>query len=104
MLSLFLSNLYYEQLMDDFEDVATKEKQFMKIWNRFIKSHINRADSALPNTCMEFVNAFSSIMIEQDLRQNFLLHLFNLWDESLLSGNGILACMAQYDSAKTAAV
>ena len=37
-------------------------------------------------------------MISRNLRYNFLLHLLNLWDNSLLAAHHISHCMAVVDS------
>ena len=37
-------------------------------------------------------------MISHNLRYNFLLHLLNLWDNSLLAAHHISHCMAVVDS------
>ncbi|KAF1324533.1 Polycomb protein, partial [Globisporangium splendens] len=65
-----------EKLLDEFEDVALEEKEFMKKWNRHVKE--NR-------------------IMERGLRYNFLLHLFNLWDNSLLNSRAIIDCMLIVD-------
>jgi len=87
-----------EQLLDEFEDVSTKEKKFMKVWNRFIKSHTIIADNSLPSSCMNFLRNQYYMLQENDLRQNLLLHFMNLWDEGLLSSKHIMDCMVEYDS------
>jgi hypothetical protein len=33
-----------ERLMDEFEDVTSKEKAFMKLWNRFLHRHAILSD------------------------------------------------------------
>lgn len=36
-------------------------------------------------------------LVEHGLRHNFLLHLFNLWDNSLLNSRAIIDCMIIVD-------
>mmetsp|Transcript_62832 Transcript_62832/g.185557 ORF Transcript_62832/g.185557 Transcript_62832/m.185557 type:complete len:264 (+) Transcript_62832:1019-1810(+) len=87
-----------EVLMDDFDDVMGTEKVFMKIWNMFMKSHIITADKDFPQKCTEFVSAHGRKLVRLNLRQNLMLHLFNLWDSRLLSPSHILSCISAYDS------
>jgi len=47
---------------------------------------------------MSFIERHSQEIIQYDLRQNLLLHLFNLWDFSLVSSSHILACMESFDA------
>ena len=83
--------------MDDFGDVSEKEKVFMKLWNRFIKLHTVIADRAIAKKCMVFLSEHRNELITFDLRQNFLLHLFNLWDNCIISSSNISAIMTSYD-------
>lgn len=90
--------LRLSQLLDDFEDISVKEKQFMKLWNQFIKSHTIVSDGDLPDRCVAFITSYLNEMRKLDLRQNLLLHLFNLWDSGLVSSAHVLCCMEEYDS------
>eukprot|EP00581_Thalassiosira_minuscula_P010390 CAMPEP_0183710410 /NCGR_PEP_ID=MMETSP0737-20130205/6144_1 /TAXON_ID=385413 /ORGANISM="Thalassiosira miniscula, Strain CCMP1093" /LENGTH=517 /DNA_ID=CAMNT_0025938671 /DNA_START=78 /DNA_END=1631 /DNA_ORIENTATION=+ len=87
------------ELLDEFEDVTEKEKQFMKLWNKFIKCNHVIADREVPRKCHEFVLGHRKQLMEGGLRLNLLLHLFNLWDSGVISSNRILSCMAAFDSA-----
>jgi hypothetical protein len=86
-----------EKLIDDFDDVSEKEKKFMNLWNRFIKCHHVIADRDIPRKVESFIVMNREKLREGDLRTNLLLHLTNLWDESLISSNRISSCMAIYD-------
>jgi hypothetical protein len=87
------------ELLDELEDVTAREKQFMKLWNRFIKSNHIIADKDVPLKCHEFVLIHRN-QLNAGLRLNFLLHLFNLWDSGVISSNRISHCMSMLDSAK----
>jgi len=86
-----------EGALSEFDDVSVKEKAFMNIWNIFIKSHTIIPDRSIPSLTYKFAEMLS-VFHAHNLRQNLLLHLFNLWDSSLVSSQHILLCMTTYDS------
>ena len=86
------------ELLDELEDVSAKEKQFMKLWNRFIKSNHLIADRDMPAKCHEFIVIHRKQLLNAGLRLNLLLHLFNLWDSGVISSNRILHCMSMFDA------
>lgn len=67
-----------EEMIDEFNDVSSHEKIFMKLWNRFIKVHITIADKDIPKLCMAFIQEHKVTLKSDGLRDNLLLHLFNL--------------------------
>ena len=86
-----------EKLIDDFEDVSKKEKQFMKLWNRYIRCHHVIADRDIPWKVERFILTNREKLKEGDLRMNLLLHLSNLWDFGLISSRLVSICMMLYD-------
>lgn len=82
------------KLIEEFEDVSGKEKRFMNMWNVFIKSHCVIADRDIPGKCQEFIQKYKDQLINEGLRTNVLLHLFNLWDDGVMSSGNILVCMS----------
>ena len=86
------------ELLDELEDVSPKEKQFMKLWNRFIKSNHLIADRDMPEKCDEFIAIHRKQLLNAGLRLNLLLHLFNLWDSGVISSNRIFHCMSMFDA------
>jgi hypothetical protein len=84
-------------LIGEFEDISDREKKFMQLWNRFIKSHIVIADRDMPGKCQEFIRTHINELRSGEMRSNLLLHLMNLWDAGVVSSNRILACMNQFD-------
>jgi hypothetical protein len=88
------------ELLDELEDVSAREKQFMKLWNRFIKSNHIIADRDVPLKCQEFILMHRKQLLNAGLRLNLLLHLFNLWDSGVISSNRILHCMSMFDAAE----
>ncbi len=85
------------ELLDEFEDVSSEEKQFMIIWNRFIKSNHVIGDRHMPDKCDEFILKNRKQLIDAGLRVQLLLHLFHLWDSGVISSNRIRRCMTLFD-------
>lgn len=88
------------ELLDEFEDVAAEEKQFMTLWNRFIKSAHVIGDRDMPGKCHAFVLKHRTKLIDAGLRMQLLLHLFHLWDSGVISSNRIHQCMELCDGNK----
>ena len=86
-----------EKLIDSFDDVSQKEKQFMKLWNRFIKCHHVIADRDIPRKVESFIASHRDKLKEGELRNQTLLHLLNLLDFGLISSNFLTVCMIMYD-------
>lgn len=58
------------------------------------------ADSQIPNCCMKFVAEKGRELLSRGLYHNFLLHLVNLYDFSLLHPQFISQIMAQLDKVR----
>lgn len=78
--------------------MSESEKKFLKLWNGFIQSHTLISDFSIPGRCMDFVRAYANDLNANDLRQDLTLHLYNLWDNGLVSSLHIVECMMEYDS------
>ena len=85
--------------MDEFEDVTSQEKRLMKMWNRFMRSHVVVPDSAVPTRCLKFLRSRMDQLIEHDLREEWLLHLCNFWEFGLISSSFLLSCITELDEA-----
>ncbi|CAH0492236.1 unnamed protein product [Peronospora farinosa] len=86
-----------ERLLDEFEDVSLEEKEFMKMWNRHVKEFKILADFMVASSCRMFARKHGKWLLDHGLRHNFLLHLLNLWDNSLLNSRAIIDCMLIVD-------
>lgn len=86
------------ELLNELEDVTSKEKQFMGLWNRFIKCNHVLADKDLPSKCHDFILIYRNKLRSTGLRLNLLLHLMNLWDSSVISSKRISHCMLIFDA------
>ncbi|EGZ23744.1 hypothetical protein PHYSODRAFT_324933 [Phytophthora sojae] len=89
-----------EKLLDEFEDVSLEEKEFMKKWNRHVKEFKILADFMVASSCRKFARDHGKWLLDHGLRHNFLLHLLNLWDNSLLNSRAIIDCMLIVDQYK----
>ena len=85
------------ELLEDIEDVTPKEKMFMNLWNGYIKCNHVRADRDMSFKCCDFVQVHCKELGRGELRLNLLLHLFNLWDNGVISEDRILVCMEVFD-------
>ena len=84
--------------MDEFEDVSKEEKMFMKMWNRFIFYNKILADFEVHQRCIDFAKAKGAEILKKGLRENFLLHLINMWDFALLRSDTMIECMLIVDN------
>lgn len=87
-------------MIDEFTDVNEGEKEVMKMWNMHCMKHNYIADSQIPNCCMKFVSERGRELVSRGLYHNFLLHLVNLYDFSLLHPQFISHIMSQLDKVK----
>ncbi|KAG5190822.1 VEFS-Box of polycomb protein-domain-containing protein [Tribonema minus] len=88
------------RLIDEYEDVSAEEKAFMKLWNMHTRAFETPSDSSVPLSCAVFARRFAPALLQRGLRANFVLHLFNLWDNCLVSPKHIHACMAIVNNAE----
>jgi hypothetical protein len=56
------------------------------------------AYNQVPESCHLFAAQQGAILHTHGLRYNFLLHLFNFWDNSLIAASHISSCMAIVDA------
>lgn len=86
-----------ECVLKELGDVSHKEKMFMNVWNRFMESHSVTADRVVPVKCKNFLTTYHAMLIKEELRDQFLLHLMNLWDNRLIPSRVIVALMKLFD-------
>jgi polycomb protein SUZ12 len=75
--------------IQEFADVNSGEKEIMRLWNLHILHNNFIADSQVFNACETFIEYFGSFILENNLVNNFYLHLANLSDYGLLDANKI---------------
>lgn len=77
-------------LMSDFADVNEGEKEIMKLWSLHCLKFNYVADSQIFTACQLFIDLHTEILIENNLINNFILHLINLSDHNLLKRNCLI--------------
>ena len=76
--------------LEEFEDVTAAEKDFMFAWDAFMRGRALFADALLPDAVALFaIDQRAALRAAPALRHCFTLHMVNLWDYGLLSGEQI---------------
>lgn len=71
-------------MIDEFTDVNEGEKELMKLWNLHCLKYGYIADCEIPQACQKFVEDYGKDILKKGLWKNFLLHMTNLFDFSLI--------------------
>ncbi|XP_022080334.1 polycomb protein suz12-A-like [Acanthaster planci] len=87
-------------MIDEFTDVNEGEKELMKLWNLHCMEHNFIADSHIPLACQLFIEKRGRELLRRNLYRNFLLHVVNMYDFSLISQSVIVRTMLQLDRLK----
>ncbi|XP_077980305.1 polycomb protein suz12-like [Glandiceps talaboti] len=80
-------------MIDEFTDVNEGEKELMKLWNLHVMKNNYIADGQMATACQQFVEERGKDIIEKELYRNFLMHMVNLYDFSLVNARHITATM-----------
>jgi hypothetical protein len=84
----------------ELQDVGTKEKQLMSLWNSFRLSFDITGDMYMSYAIELFTKRYAYTIIYNKLRQCFLLYLITLYDFSLITEDCISKCMSIIDECK----
>ena len=87
------------QLIDEFTDVNPDEKTLMKLWNEHVSSYRVIPDRLVPQCCREFSEKYGTAVVTRRLRNNYALHLINLYNFGLLTAEDIKTCLRVADAA-----
>lgn len=87
------------QLIDEFTDVNPDEKTLMKLWNEHVSSYRVIPDRLVPQCCREFSEKYGAALVTRRLRNNYALHLINLYNFGLLTAEDIKTCLRVADAA-----
>ena len=68
------------------------------MWNGFVRNNPLTTDRAIPAACRAFITKYGPVVVEQELRRDWALHLFNLWDFGLLSGPEVTGLIEAADA------
>lgn len=71
-------------MIDEFTDVNEGEKELMKLWNLHCLKYGYIADCQIPLASQKFVEDNGKYILEKGMWKNFLLHMVNLFDFSLI--------------------
>ena len=74
------------------------EKALMKLWNQHIESYPVVPDRLVPRCCLEFSHRFAAELRRRRLRNNYALHLINLYNFGLIATDDIRACLHAVDN------
>jgi len=68
------------RMIDDFTDVNSGEKEFMKTWNHHVQKYTFVGDCQMPQALKQFIEERGQAIIQKGLFRNFILHLVNLFE------------------------
>ncbi|XP_062581731.1 polycomb protein suz12-like [Saccostrea cucullata] len=71
-------------MIDEFTDVNEGEKELMKLWNLHVMKYNFISDCQIPEACYSFVREHGVELIKKNLNKNFLVHMVNMFDFSLI--------------------
>ncbi|CAG8459559.1 9341_t:CDS:2 [Acaulospora colombiana] len=86
-----------DETLDELSDVSDKEKQMMKIWNRYIEPKRGLADKNLSSVCIEFAKSRAHQIVELDLRNEFAFHLLNILEFQIIDSACVTKCLGYVD-------
>lgn len=84
-------------MIDEFTDVNEGEKELMKLWNLHVMKYNFIADCQIPEACYTFVSEHGEAMVKKNLAKNFLIHMVNLFDFSLIRPDVVHKTMRMLD-------
>ncbi|KAH9282674.1 Polycomb protein Suz12 [Echinococcus granulosus] len=95
---------HYQRKVEEFTDVNKGEKEFMQIWNAFLlsirPSETVVSDSQMGHLLLAFVQRYSDRLHRRRLRNNFILHLANLYDYGLVAPSLMRKVTCAFDDLK----
>ncbi|CDS39627.1 polycomb protein suz12 A [Echinococcus multilocularis] len=95
---------HYQRKVEEFTDVNKGEKEFMQIWNAFLlsirPSETVVSDSQMGHLLLAFVQRYGDRLHRRRLRNNFILHLANLYDYGLVAPSFMRKVTCAFDDLK----
>ncbi|KAK9454297.1 hypothetical protein V1511DRAFT_380506 [Dipodascopsis uninucleata] len=83
----------HEETIDDFEDVSSIEKKFIKIWDRHIMEERPSSYKHVTDSLARFVRNNKIPLKERDLQIEFWKHCLNLIDCGIIEPASLYSCM-----------
>lgn len=88
-----VAELEDRRMLDDFVDVDKHEKQFMHLWNTFVRKQRVIADGHVPWSCEAFSKLHAKELIQSPpLFWCWRLFMIKLWKHGLLDANSMNTC------------
>jgi len=91
---LFIEN----KQIDSYTDICDSDKLFFKKWNRFISQIRNVSFSSMPKILYDFVLKHGKELIDEKLKENFLLHMICLYEHQQINNETFCNVMKLLDS------
>jgi len=79
-----------QEMIEEFTDVNSGEKELMKLWNLFMLNQRYLADFSVALGCELFVQKYAAIILEKNLLKNFILHLNSLMEFQVISQSAVV--------------
>jgi hypothetical protein len=70
-------------LINEFTDVNEGEKEIMRVWNLYFLKTNFICDAQMFEACQAFINEQAENIVRLKIKNNFLLHLANMYDYGL---------------------
>lgn len=88
----------FDEQLDDFEDIAVEEKNFMKMWNKWMTNNKAEGDCRVALMCQQFIELHAAQILRLNLRHNLLVNFLNMYDFGVLSSDEVSTLMRFIDS------
>lgn len=88
-----------KQMIDEFTDVNEGEKELMKLWNLHIMRENYVGEIQIPLACEMFIDLHAKELFDRNLYKNFVLHMCNLSDYSLLTPDALHKTIQKFQRA-----
>jgi VEFS-Box of polycomb protein len=85
------------QALYDLTDVSEKEKLFMTMWNEYMRNHPIIAAVQLQPHLNSFVTTHSAAIFDNQLEDELIKHLTNMWVEGHIGRQDMLNNMKIYN-------
>ena len=84
------------RLVEQFDDISLHQKEFLKLWNTFVRLYPVHGQLYVQDACTTFAFKHRALL-RSHYRHSFLLHLINLHNMSLIHPEAFALCVAYLD-------
>jgi hypothetical protein len=71
--------------IDEYYDISERDKLFFKLWNNFINNLDSENYFLVEKKLFKFIDVSFSQIIKNNLQENFIIHIINLFDHGKLN-------------------